>query len=314
MTEKKKIDRIYIDRRDLDDFNRLKQKDSPFVNSQNKDIFLAAMVVGHHEGGRIGLKNKEGYFRVEYLTDEERALIRAIAISTEGNLNVLLDEQKVYSIAEEYAAGGIQLLKARVFGGEYGSYVKKLESELLRSFEKIAEKKPKQQTSEEIVDLPVPDLIKNGETNTVEFKSSLIWDYKKKQPNKLMGMIVARTISSFMNSNGGIVLIGVDNDKKILGLDNDLSQLHGSFDTFELHFTNTINKYLGKICRPLIHVKFEKAEDKDIALIVIKKSPRPVYLKYQDKTDFFIRSGNSCQPLDVSEAPDYIKDHWPDLR
>jgi hypothetical protein len=34
MTEKKKIDRIYIDRRDLDDFNRLKQKDSPFANSQ----------------------------------------------------------------------------------------------------------------------------------------------------------------------------------------------------------------------------------------------------------------------------------------
>lgn len=314
MTEKKKIDRIYVDKRDLEDLNRLKQRDSPFAISQNKDIFLAAMVVGYHEGGRIGLKNREGYFRVEYLTDEERALIRAIAISTEGNINVLLDEQKVYSIAEEYAAGGIQLLKARVFSGEYGSYVKKLESELLRSFEKIAEKRPKQQTFEEIVDLPVLDLIKNGETNTVEFKSSLIWDYKKRQPNKLMGMIVARTISSFMNSEGGIVLIGVDDDKRVLGLNNDLSQLKGSFDNFELHFTNTINKYLGKICRPYVNVKFEKVEGKDIALIVVKKSLRPVYIKYGDKTEFFIRSGNSCQPLDVSEATDYVKDHWPDLR
>lgn len=313
MTEKKKIDRIYIDRRDLDDFNRLKQKDSPFANSQNKDIFLAAMVIGYHEGGRIELKNKEGYFREEYMSDEERALIRAIAISTEGNLNVLLDEQKVYSIAEEYAAGGIQLLKARVLSVEYGSYFKKLESELLRSFVKIVEKKPKHQTFEEIVHLPVLDLIKNGETNTVEFKSSLIWDYKKKQPNKLMGMIVAKTISSFMNSNGGVMLIGVDNDKRILGLDKDLSQLEGNLDSFELHFTNTINKYLGKISRPYLNVEFEKVDGKDIALIVVKKSPRPVYIKYEDKTEFYIRSGNSCQPLDVSEANDYIKDHWPHL-
>jgi hypothetical protein len=314
MTETKKIDRIYVDKRDLADFSRLKQKDSPFANSQNKDIFLAAMVIGYHEGGRIALKNKEGYFRVEYLTDEEQALIRAIAISTEGNLGVLLDEQRVYSIAEEYAAGGIQLLKARVFSGEYGSYVKKLESELLRTYEKIFEKKPKQQTFEEIVGLPVPALIKNGETNTVEFKSSLIWDYKKKQPNKIMGMIVARAISSFMNSDGGIVLIGVDNNKRLLGLDSDLSQLDGSFDGFELHFTNLINKYLGKICRPYISVRFEKVDGKDIALMVVKKSPRPVYLKHESKTQFFIRSGNSCQPLDVSEATDYIKDHWPDLR
>jgi len=314
MTEKKKVDRIYVDKKDLADFNRLKDKDSPFANSQNKDIFLAAMVVGYHEGGRIELRNKEGYFRTEYLTDEERALIRAIAIATEGNLNVILDEQKIYSIAEEYATGGISILKSKVFSGEYGSYIKKLESDLLRSFEKISQGQIKPQPMEEIADLSVSDLIKKGETASIEFKSSLIWDYKKNQPSKLMGIIVARTISSFMNSDGGIILIGVDNDKNILGLDKDLSQLDGSSDNFELHLTNVVNNNLGKINRPLISLRFGEIGGKKIAVIVAKKSPRPVYLKYEGKTEFFIRSGNSCQPLDVSEATDYIKDHWPDLR
>jgi len=313
MTEKKKIDRIYVDKKDLADFNRLKEKDSPFTNSQNKEIFLAAMVVGYHEGGRIELKNKEGYFRTEYLTDEERALIRAIAIATEGNLNVLLDEQKVYSIAEEYATGGISILKAKAFSEEYGSYVKKLESELLRTYQKNAKSEPKLQKLEEIIDLKVNELIKKGESGLVEFKSSLIWDYKKKQPSKLMGIIVARTISSFMNSDGGILLIGVDNEKNILGLDNDLAQLEGSEDNFELHLTNIINNYLGKIARSLITLRFDQVNKEKIAIISVKKSLRPVYLKHEGKTEFFIRSGNSCQPLDVSEATDYIKDHWPDI-
>jgi predicted HTH transcriptional regulator len=162
--------------------------------------------------------------------------------------------------------------------------------------------------------IPTIELVKSGETDTIEFKSSLIWDYKKKQPNKLMGIIIARAISSFMNSEGGIILIGVDNDKNILGIDKDLSQLDGSYDNFELHLTNVVNNCLGKVNRPLISPRFDEIVGKKIAVIFVKKSPRPVYLKHEGKIEFFIRSGNSCQPLDVSEATDYIKDHWPDLR
>lgn len=315
MSEDRKVDRLYVDKRDVKDFNRLKEEDSPFAGSQNKDVFLAAMVVGYHEDSKIELKNREGYVREEYLSPEDLTLIKAIAVSETGDLKVLLDKQKVFSIAEQYATGGIALLKAKVFSGEYGSYAKKIESELLRAYEKLPKIQPKRpETPEEMLSQPITDLIKKGETDIIEFKSSLIWDYKKKQPNKLMGMIVARTISCFMNSDGGTILIGVDNDRRILGLENDLAQLDGSEDNFELHLTNVVNTYLGKINRPLIAVRFNEVDSKRIAVVLVKKSPRPVYLKYEGKTEFFMRSGNSCQPLDVSEATDYIKDHWPSLR
>jgi len=315
MSEEKKIDRFYVDKKDIDDFNRLKEKDSPFAGGQNKDIFLAAMVVGYHEGCRVKLKTKEGYFREEYLTPQETALIRALAVSEAANLTILLDKQKIYEIAEEYAAGGIKLLKGKVFSGEYGSYAKKLESDLLRTYEKITEKQLKEpKVPEEITKLPIGDLIKSGENESVEFKSSLIWDYTNKQRSKTMGMIIAKTVSSFMNSNGGVILIGVDNDKNILGLDQDLTHLEKhSLDQFELHFTNIINNYLGKINRPYVKIKFEKMDGKDIAIVQVKKSTRPVYIKSEGKTEFYIRSGNSCQPLDISEANLYIKDKWPDL-
>jgi dnd system-associated protein 4 len=130
-------DRLYIRKSDRAEYSRLLEKDSPFKEKENKDLFMMAMVVGFHAGNRIGLDKKEGFIRVEYLNPIEESIIKTIAISEEGSLDILLDKKKVYSIAEEYATGGIKLLKDEVFSGEYGSYSKKLESELIDEFEKI---------------------------------------------------------------------------------------------------------------------------------------------------------------------------------
>lgn len=320
MTEKKKVDRIYIDKKDREDFESLRdRKDSPFVvgkqRAQNKEVFVAAMVVGFHEGGRIEVKNKEEWIFIDYLSKEEDAMIKAIAIADEGNLNVLLDEQKVYSIAQEYATGGISLLKSRVFSGDYGSYAKKLESELLKAYGKIMENRPKQaQGFDEIANVPILDLIKNGESGTVEFKSSLLWDYKNQKPSKDVKMVVAKTVSSFMNSNGGILLVGISDDGTILGLKEDLAVLHKSRDEFERTFKSLINTYLNKMCGAFVNMKFEKVDGKELAVIYVKRSTRPVYFKSEGrKEEFYIRLGNSCEPLDMSEANLYIKDQWPNL-
>ena len=135
MTEEKKprIDRLFVDKKDFDDFNRLKEKDTPFAGVHNHEIFIAAMVTGYHEGCKIELKNRKEFFFEKDLTKEENALINAVAVAEGGGLNVLLDKQRIYSIAEQYATGGISLLKAKVLSGEYGSYAKKLESDLLRA-------------------------------------------------------------------------------------------------------------------------------------------------------------------------------------
>jgi len=315
LSETKEPDRLSVDKKDLEDFNRLKATDSPFAGSQNKDVFIAAMVIGYYEGSRVKIKRREGYVRESYLNSEDHALINALAVSEEGNLNVLLDAQKVFSIAEEYATGGIRLLKARVFGEEYGSYTKKLESELLRAYEKIVNTQPKEpQSLEELESLSIPDLIKNGETDKIEFKSSLVWDFKIKRKNKLIGEIIAKTISCFMNSKGGILLIGVDDEGNALGLENDLAQLKkASLDEFELHLTNIINSYLGRINRAFVNTKFERVNGKDVAAVLVSKSPRPVFVEHKGRKEFYIRAGNSCQPLDIQDANLYIQDQWPNL-
>jgi len=133
---KKKPDRLCVDKEDLADFRMLlEEKDSPLYKRENKDVFVMAMTTGYKNGARLPLKTREGFIREEYLSVEERSIIKSIAIQQDKNLSILLDMEKVCQIAEEYARGGIKYLKDSVFQKSHGAYPKRLEAELLDEFE-----------------------------------------------------------------------------------------------------------------------------------------------------------------------------------
>ena len=137
--ENKPPTRVFVRKKDIDDFRVLQQeKDSNFYKKDNKSIFLMAMILGFNNKQRIPFDKREEFVRMEYFSQEDKSLMKAIAIkSSEKGLKVLLDPQAIYSIAEQYAAGGIGYLKEMVFGSQYGSYVKKLESDLVEAFDKL---------------------------------------------------------------------------------------------------------------------------------------------------------------------------------
>ncbi|PIP34501.1 hypothetical protein COX68_03935, partial [Candidatus Falkowbacteria bacterium CG_4_10_14_0_2_um_filter_41_15] len=107
-------------------------------------------------------------------------------------------------------------------------------------------------------------LISGGENDSVEFKSSLRWDYNQKNTNKVMEYIIAKTISAFLNSNGGKLLIGVSDDGKILGLENDYKTVKsGNKDGFLLQLTQIINNYLGKEFNHYISIRIIEIDGRD---------------------------------------------------
>ena len=65
-------------------------------------------------------------------------------------------------------------------------------------------------------------LIAIGENKTTEFKSTLSYDQRSKQKNKDLEHSCLKTIVAFLNSQGGALLIGVSNDQKISGLDEEI--------------------------------------------------------------------------------------------
>jgi hypothetical protein len=136
-------DRVNIRKSDRDIYKDLREKStSPFKGKDNRVLYMMALAVGFIDGERLEFEpgEKEGFILLKTLEDEDIAIINAIAVAEEDNLSVLADKKKVYTIADEYAAGGIRLLNGEVFGGEYGSYIKKLEGRLVEEYQRIKEK------------------------------------------------------------------------------------------------------------------------------------------------------------------------------
>lgn len=156
------------------------------------------------------------------------------------------------------------------------------------------------------------NIISQGESDQLEFKSSLRWDYKTKQPNKILENMTAKTLSAFMNTEGGTLFIGVDDDGVILGIQKDLKTLgrKQSKDGFKLHLTNIINNCLGKEFHQLTSFLIEHIDGKDVCIIEVLPSPRPVFLNLGKDKEFYIRTNASSQSMNIEEAIEYINIHW----
>jgi hypothetical protein len=174
-------------------------------------------------------------------------------------------------------------------------------------------------TQESVANITVEDLISEGESNALEFKSSLRWSYETNQIDTKLETVILKSISAFSNADGGTLMIGVSDEGKVLGLDYDYQSLNGGSggkDELELHLRNLINKSFGKVFAATgISTSFPIINDNEICNIEIAPGEKPLYLETCDNNGrkikkFYVRSGNSSQELDLSEVSDYVNSHF----
>jgi hypothetical protein len=66
------------------------------------------------------------------------------------------------------------------------------------------------------------ELIKRGESKTLEFKSTLRWSLKEnRKDDKGVTHAVLKTVAAFLNTEGGDLLIGVADDGSVVGIEHD---------------------------------------------------------------------------------------------
>ena len=161
-------------------------------------------------------------------------------------------------------------------------------------------------------DQQVTTLVAAGESETAEFKSSLRWDYVKAAKNKELEFVILKSIAGLMNGKGGTLLIGVGPDGKILGLEND----YGTFskdpnrDGFEQKLTHLLANHLGKEFVPFVNTSFGTVDGKDVCRIRVEPSSKPVYVEQGDQFKFYVRLGNTTQPMNPKEMTQYVSMHW----
>lgn len=174
-------------------------------------------------------------------------------------------------------------------------------------YRNILTKSYKLQKQREQINWDLISIIKGGESDRVEFKSSLRYDHKKQIINKNLENIIVKTIAGFLNSNGGILLIGIDDEGKILGLEKDYQSFKKkNRDSFELKIYQLISTLIGIEFSSLADIDFNKIEEKELCILRIKAAKTPAYVKEDNKTAFYVRIGNSTRPLTIKEAVKYI--------
>jgi predicted HTH transcriptional regulator len=121
----------------------------------------------------------------------------------------------------------------------------------------------------------IKELIRNGEDSKVEFKKTL------SQLEK-----IAKTLVSFANSKGGTILIGIQDDKQVVGVSDPEEELY------------MLDKAATFYARP--EVKYSITEEdvygKKVLLVEVQESGKKPHrsLSSNGEWHLYVRSGNQC--------------------
>jgi membrane protein YdbS with pleckstrin-like domain len=155
------------------------------------------------------------------------------------------------------------------------------------------------------------DLILEGEHSRLEFKQTFRYDGKAKDVSKVLEKSAMKTVCAFLNSDGGSLIMGITDNGKVYGMEDDYHTLvRKSRDGFENHFNQVLKNMMGANFRQYITISFQAIEDKDVCLVEVDPSDKPAYLKANGDEEFFIRTGNTTSQLKISEVNSYIETHW----
>jgi hypothetical protein len=192
---------------------------------------------------------------------------------------------------------------------------KMLANELNTYLEKLAD------MDDSDVRLSAEELIAEGESYRMEFKESLRWDGRRQIVNKELEAVVLKTIAAFGNTEGGILFIGVRDNGEVEGLELDYASLKdGDKDAFELHLLNLVsNEYGTEFAANGIKLSFPIVQDKEICMVEVRPSLRPLYTQTADKggakvQKFYVRRGNSSNELPLHEISNYISGRFANVK
>ena len=168
----------------------------------------------------------------------------------------------------------------------------------------------------------IAEMIAAGESIGMEFKSSLRWDVENNQKNMELEQEVAKTIAAFLNAEGGILVIGVQDNGNIYGIENDLALVYNkNVDGFELALRELVRSRMGPEYNMYVRTHFTQVDDKTVCVARVYRSPRPVFCtppppkqKGQAAPEvaltFFVRAGNLSQSMTPAQTNSYIALHW----
>ena len=160
--------------------------------------------------------------------------------------------------------------------------------------------------------VPSRELIAGDETFAVEFKATARWNVRESVKDKRMEDAVVKTVAGFLNTDGGTLLIGVDDECRPIGLAYDTPLVKPpNVDGLVNWLTTHLAAALTHAAVMRTRTRIETINDVEICRIDVASSSQPVRARMSDKSEkFWVRMNNSTRALPEIEVEDYCRDHW----
>lgn len=156
-------------------------------------------------------------------------------------------------------------------------------------------------------ELDLSSILSNGESEAVEFKSTLRTNLHTNNKDSRMEMAVLKTLAGFLNTNGGMLVIGISDDGSPVGIQADG---FANEDKMSLHLVNIVKSRMGVQAMTSLHAHFDDHNDRRVMVVKCRKSPIPVFLKDDGIERFYIRTGPSTTELSASQTQEYVKQRF----
>jgi hypothetical protein len=149
---------------------------------------------------------------------------------------------------------------------------------------------------------PIGELIAGGESEGVEFKSTLRTNLHTGQSDDKMQIAVLKTVAAFLNAGGGTLLIGVADDGKVIGLTADGFP---NEDKMSLHLVNLLRDRIGDLFLPYVHPEFVQHEGGRVLSVRCERGPKPAFVKDGQAQRFCVRGANATIELAGPSVVEY---------
>lgn len=174
---------------------------------------------------------------------------------------------------------------------------------------------------------PLPDLrqiIKKGgalaaarrlppEGPRVEYKASFEWDPRRGQKSADMRFGTLRTVAAFLNSDGGVLYLGVDDQGVPVGLEGDLALIEDASpcDVFEGRLREFVKNSFDPLPLNNVAVTFDEMEGKIVCTVSVSPAPGVTYLVHKDASgqrqeSVFVRDGNRTIELKGRDRDQFV--------
>ncbi|MBI2604944.1 MAG: ATP-binding protein, partial [Deltaproteobacteria bacterium] len=247
-------------------------------------------------GLNLGPEHRATVGQMMQRLDADDGLDASARVNTRENVRLTFD-QKVEHVIQDIVDSNFDLYKRITDDRAFGEAIKNfLFDQYLRAHRNAEE------------------LIKRGESKTLEFKSSLRWNLKEdRKDERAVPHAILKTIAAFLNTEGGDLLIGIADDGSVIGVEHDQFD---NDDKFMRHLAQLVRNGLGDRASTCIDPKMQIVRDKTVCVVSCQRSLEPVFLKWQgmEKSpdgDFYVRSGPGSVVLPPKSASEYIRTRFP---